>query len=89
MTQTDSAPVSGAVIVGVDTHKDVHVAVALDVQGRRLGCCSVPTTSAGLLQLEQWSIRYGTVEVWVSRAPAATAPGSLVNWSAMATGFVR
>ena len=64
MTQTDSAPVSGAVIVGVDTHKDVHVAVALDVQGRRLGCCSVPTTSAGLLQLEQWSIRYGTVEVW-------------------------
>jgi transposase len=64
MTQTDSALVSGAVIVGVDTHKDVHVAVALDVQGRRLGCCSVPTTSAGLLQLEQWSIRYGTVEVW-------------------------
>jgi transposase len=64
MTQTDSAPVSGAVIVGVDTHKDVHVAVALDVQGRRLGCCSVPTTSAGLLQLEQWIIRYGTVEVW-------------------------
>jgi len=25
------------VVIGVDTHKDVHVAVALDTLGRRLG----------------------------------------------------
>ena len=35
------------VIVGVDTHLDVHVAVALDRLGRRLGEVSVPTTAKG------------------------------------------
>jgi hypothetical protein len=35
------------VILGVDTHLDVHVAVALDHIGRRLGELSVPTTAKG------------------------------------------
>ena len=35
------------VILGVDTHKDNHVAVALDELGRHLGILSVPTTTAG------------------------------------------
>ena len=37
----------GAVILGVDTHLDLHVAVALDRLGRRLGEASVPTTAKG------------------------------------------
>jgi hypothetical protein len=37
-----------AVIVGVDTHLDSHVAVAVDhLLGRRLGASSVPTTAKG------------------------------------------
>ena len=33
------------VVLGVDTHLDVHVAVALDQLGRRLGELTVPTTA--------------------------------------------
>ena len=33
------------VTVGVDTHVDLHVAVALDQLGRYLGTLSIPTTS--------------------------------------------
>ena len=36
-----------AVILGVDTHLDFHVAVALDHLGRRLGELSVPATVKG------------------------------------------
>jgi hypothetical protein len=36
------------VILGVDTHLDAHVAVAVDHLGRRLGELSVPTTAKGL-----------------------------------------
>ena len=32
---------------GVDTHKDTHVAAALDQQGRLLGTEAFPATSAG------------------------------------------
>ena len=39
------------VIVGVDTHKDNHVAVAIDGFGGRLGDIVVPTTIAGFEEL--------------------------------------
>jgi transposase len=42
------------VTVGVDTHVDVHVAVALDQLGRRLGWLSFPTTPAGYAELVAW-----------------------------------
>ena len=35
------------VVLGVDTHLDFHVAVAVDHLGRRLGESSVPTTVKG------------------------------------------
>ena len=35
------------VTVGVDTHKDLHVAVALNGLGRRIAHTTVPTTAAG------------------------------------------
>ena len=41
-----SATVTG-VVLGVDTHLDLHVAVALDQLGRRLGELTVPTTAKG------------------------------------------
>jgi transposase len=44
------------VIVGVDTHKDVHVAVAIDVNGRRLGEHLVPTTERGCVELHRWAL---------------------------------
>ncbi len=49
------------VIVGVDTHLDVHVAMALDHLGRRLGELSVPTTEKGYERLVRWAEGLGTV----------------------------
>ena len=48
------------ITVGVDTHKDVHVAVALDGLGRRLGTPNVPTNPAGYEELVDWA-RTGSV----------------------------
>ena len=44
-----------AVILGVDTHLDFHVAVAVDHLGRRLGEASVPTTVKGYERLLSWA----------------------------------
>jgi transposase len=48
-----------AVILGVDTHLEVHVAVALDHLGRRLGESSVPATVKGYERLLRWAERFG------------------------------
>jgi transposase len=50
------------VTVGVDTHTDQHVAVALDQFGRRLGTRSVPTTPAGFAVLLAWARDFGGIE---------------------------
>ena len=50
------------VTVGVDTHKDVHVAVALDQLGRFLDATEIPTTSAGYAELLTWATELGTVD---------------------------
>ncbi len=48
-------------ILGVDTHLDFHVAVALDHLGRRLGESSVPTTVEGYERLLRWAEGFGPV----------------------------
>jgi transposase len=52
-----------AVILGVDTHLDFHVAVAIDHLGRRLGEASVPTTAKGYEKLLRWAEGFGPVRV--------------------------
>jgi transposase len=47
------------VILGVDTHLDFHVAVAVDHLGRRLGESSVPTTAKGYERLLCWAEGFG------------------------------
>ncbi len=49
------------VILGVDTHLDFHVAVAIDHLGRRLGESSVPTTAKGYEKLLCWAEGFGPV----------------------------
>jgi transposase len=48
-------------ILGVDTHKDVHVAVLLDRLGRHLATASFATTDAANAELVAWTCRYGQV----------------------------
>ncbi len=52
------------VVAGVDTHREFHVAVALDHLGRRLGWIEIPTTSAGYRELLEWAQSFGEVEAW-------------------------
>src|SRR5215217_3846319 len=49
------------VILGVDTHADEHVVVALDDFGRRLGHKTVPSTEAGYAALVAWAEELGTL----------------------------
>lgn len=48
------------VIVGVDTHKDIHVAVALDERGAVLGSGSFTADRAGYTALIGWATGLGT-----------------------------
>lgn len=48
------------VITGVDTHKETHVAVAIDHLGRRLGEMIFPATTNGYDQLVTWVRTHGT-----------------------------
>src|SRR3954454_3171551 len=50
------------VTVGVDTHTDQHVGVALDQFGRRLGARGAPTTTVGFAELVAWARTFGTLE---------------------------
>lgn len=52
------------VTVGVDTHKDLHVAVALDALGRRISDVQVPTTTTGYQQLHRWAANLGEIEAF-------------------------
>ncbi len=53
--------VADGLVVGVDTHKDVHVAVVLDRLGRRLAVREFPATDAGNTQLVRWLAGLGPV----------------------------
>jgi transposase len=57
-------PVPARITVGVDTHAEVHVAVAKDSFGRRLDAISVPTTPAGYAELLGWAQRLGPINAW-------------------------
>lgn len=50
------------IIGGVDTHKDVHVAAALDQLGRNLGTASFPVTAAGYQDLHRWLATFGPID---------------------------
>ena len=52
------------VVVGVDTHQDEHVAVAIDRQGVRLGEQHSPATTSGYRALEQWSRSLGEISAF-------------------------
>jgi len=58
----DSGIGAEEVVLGVDTHLDVHVAVALDWPGQRsLGELAVPTTEKGYEGLLSWAQGFGHV----------------------------
>ena len=65
MTHTmTTQPEVWKVIVGVDTHKHVHVAVAIDTRGIRLGDHSFVADSSGYQALLMWAHTHGRIETF-------------------------
>ena len=52
------------VIIGVDTHQNEHVAVAIDRQGIRLGERRAPANTSGYWELERWSRDKGEINAF-------------------------
>jgi transposase len=57
--QTQTAPSDDEVVLGVDTHSDVHVAVVLTALGGLLGAHDFPTTTTGYQDLIAWARGHG------------------------------
>lgn len=49
------------IIIGIDTHKATHVAVAIDTQGTRLAALTIPVNPKRYSELERWSRSHGKV----------------------------
>lgn len=61
MTTIAQPDIACRVVGGVDTHKDQHVAAALDEIGRLLGIAEFPATTAGYEQLHEWLASHGEI----------------------------
>ena len=61
MVSLTIVPEPDDVVVGVDTHADVHVAVALSGVGAWWGSIAVATTPAGFDELLPWASSFGRV----------------------------
>lgn len=61
MTSILQAEPIGKVVVGVDTHKYVHTAVAVDVVGGVQSTTSVSADRGGYEQLDAWARQFGQV----------------------------
>ena len=58
--QSMTAP-ADPVTVGVDTHRDVHVAAVVDQTGRLLATEAFPASTRGYVGLVTWAERFGLV----------------------------
>lgn len=58
-SQPDETDAGEEVIVGIDTHKDVHAAVVISLLGVVLGRCCFPTTAGGYESLLGWARGFG------------------------------
>src|SRR4051812_5365439 len=52
------------IVIGVDTHKHIHAAVALNGLGARLGTTSIPVSLKGYRELERWACAFGCVRAF-------------------------
>jgi hypothetical protein len=59
-----SHPTVPGIVIGVDTHKDEHVAVAVDSLGVRIGQRYLPTTDNGYVGLERWAKGLGEIHAF-------------------------
>src|SRR5664280_2716171 len=75
MARTSQPDPARQVIVGVDTHKYIHVAVAVDQHGARLGELSISADSLGYRELHDWAQGYGRVKTYGVEGTASYGVG--------------
>jgi transposase len=66
---------TGIVTVGVDTHRDLHVAAALDGRGGLIATESFPTTAQGHRLLEGWAVSFGETGIFGVEGTSAYGAG--------------
>ena len=66
MHKTDPAEI----IIGIDTHKETHAAVAINGLGARLGAMTLPASRRGYHELETWAQSFGLFAPSGSRGQA-------------------
>jgi transposase len=71
-------PQNSQIIIGVDTHKLTHVAVAIDSHGKRLSEKHVSANTQGYIELEEWSRSFGTVKLLALKVRGPMELGSAV-----------
>ncbi|MGY3064639.1 transposase [Streptomyces sp. TE3672] len=62
---------SGHVVIGVDTHKHVHVAAVMDTIGGILATLTIPTDTGGFQQLLDWAGSYGRILAFGIEGPGS------------------
>jgi transposase len=60
MQETDPAEI----IIGVDTHKEAHTAVAINGLGARLGAITLLASRRGYQELETWARSFGSIRAF-------------------------
>jgi transposase len=68
--QNDNA--AGEVVLGVDTHKDLHAAAVINSLGVLLSSKMFPATTAGYRALLAWVDTFGVLRLWDSRSRPTT-----------------
>lgn len=61
MQAVDTTHCSGHIVVGVDTHKHIHVAAVMDTIGGILSTLTIATDTQGFKQLLEWAKEYGKI----------------------------
>jgi transposase len=75
MTSMTPTPLGRRVVIGVDTHKHIHVAVALDELGVRLDAQRFPADAAGYQALLDWATGLGTKLVFAIEGTGSYGAG--------------
>ena len=70
---TNAIPIDA--IVGVDTHKDVHAAVAISASGAHLATTTFPANSKGYGTLESWARSMGVVRAFGTEGTGSYGAG--------------
>ncbi|MEV6258897.1 transposase [Nocardia sp. NPDC051911] len=71
-------PRSGHVVVGVDTHKHMHVVAVLDTIGGILATLTIPTDTGGFQQMLDWAGSYGRILAFGVEGPGSRRHPRLV-----------